>query len=191
MLNLILFGPPGSGKGTQADKLKEKFNLLHLSTGEVIRAELKSGSELGNTAAAQMQGGGLVSDELVCGIIGSYIKSHTDASGVIYDGFPRTLPQAQEFDKMLAAAGESVTMMVALDVPDAELIARITARGLVSGRADDQSPEIIQNRLDVYTAQTAIVADHYAAQGKYFVINGLGTIDEIFEKLCDIISTNR
>lgn len=187
MLNLILFGPPGSGKGTQADKLKEKYNLLHLSTGEVIRAELKSGSELGKQAEKQMAGGGLASDELVCGIIGSYIKSHKDANGVIYDGFPRTLAQAKEFDKMLAAAGESVTMMVALDVPDAEVIKRITARGLISGRADDQSPEIIQNRLDVYKAQTAVVADHYAAQGKYFEIDGTGTIEATFDRVCEII----
>lgn len=187
MLNLILFGPPGSGKGTQADKLKEKYNLLHLSTGEVIRAELKSGSPLGREAEKQMQGGGLASDELVCGIIGNYIKSHADAHGVIYDGFPRTLPQAQEFDKMLAAAGQPVTMMIALDVPDDEVIKRITARGLISGRADDQSPEIIQNRLDVYKAQTAVVADHYAAQGKYFMIDGTGSIEATFEKLCEII----
>lgn len=187
MLNLILFGPPGSGKGTQADKLKVKYNLLHISTGEVIRAEIKSGSTLGEQAAKQMAGGGLVSDDLVCGIIGSYIRSHTDAKGVIYDGFPRTIPQAREFDTMLADTNEQVTMMIAMDVPDQEVIKRITARGVISGRADDQSVEIIQNRLDVYKAQTSVVADHYAAQGKYFVIDGTGTIDETFEKICEII----
>lgn len=187
MLNLILFGPPGSGKGTQAEKLKEKYNLLHLSTGEVIRNEIKSGSELGLRAVKQMEGGGLASDELVCGIIGNYIKNNTDANGVIYDGFPRTLPQAKEFDKMLAESGEAVTLMIALDVADDEVIKRITARGLISGRADDQSVEIIQNRLDVYKAQTAVVAEHYAAQGKFYEIDGMGTIEATYDKVCELI----
>lgn len=187
MLNIILFGAPGSGKGTQAEKLKVKYNLLHLSTGEVIRAEIKSGSELGQQALKQMEGGGLASDELVCGIISSYIKEHATADGVIYDGFPRTLAQAKEFDKMLSANGQTVTMMVALEVDDNEVIKRITERGKVSGRADDQSVEIIQTRLDVYKGQTAIVAEHYEAQNKYHEVDGMGGVDEIFDRICSII----
>lgn len=189
MLNLILFGPPGSGKGTQADKLKLRYNLLHVSTGEVIRNEIKSGSELGIQAEIQMGDGGLASDELVCGIINNFIKSNTGGRGVIYDGFPRTTPQAKEFDKMLAARGESVTLMIALDISDDEVIRRITTRGLVSGRADDQSVDVIQHRIDVYKNQTAIVTEHYAAQGKYHVVCGNGTIEETYEKVCAIIDS--
>lgn len=190
MLNLILFGPPGSGKGTQAEKLQAKYNLLHLSTGEVMRAEIKSGSALGQAAAKQMEGGALVSDELVCGIIGNYIKQNTDARGVIYDGFPRTIPQACEFDKMLQANNQSVTLMIALDVPDAEVIQRIITRGKISGRADDQSEEIIQNRINVYKSQTAVVADHYALQGKFYSLNGTGTIEQTFELICQTIDAH-
>lgn len=187
MLNLILFGPPGAGKGTQAEKLQERYSLLHLSTGEVMRQEIKKGSPLGLEAARQMEGGALASDELVCGIIGSYIKENATANGVIYDGFPRTIPQAAAFDRMLAESGQSVTLMIALEISDEEIIKRITSRGLVSGRADDQNVEIIKNRISVYKAQTASVADHYALQGKFHTVDGEGTIQETFDKLCAII----
>lgn len=187
MLNIILFGPPGAGKGTQSDKLKERYNLIHLSTGEVIRDEMNRGTELGKLAAEQMQGGKLASDELVIGIIEKFIKENCLVHGVIYDGFPRTLPQAKAFDRMLAIHNESVTIMMALDVPDEEVIKRITERGKVSGRADDQSVDVIKNRIKVYNQQTAIVAKYYESQGKYQLIDGMGGIDAVFKRLCQAI----
>lgn len=187
MLNIVLFGPPGAGKGTQAEKLQERYGLLHLSTGEVIRDEMKRGTELGQLAARQMEGGKLASDELVLGIIEKYITEHRSAPGVIFDGFPRTLPQAEAFDRMLTETGARVTVMLALEVPDEVVIERILARGKTSGRADDQSIDTIRNRIAVYDAQTAVVAEFYKKQGKFRGIDGVGTIDEIFGRLCDAI----
>ncbi len=187
MLNIVLFGPPGAGKGTQADKLVEHYGLLHISTGEVIREQVKAGTPLGKQAEKEMAGGALASDELVISIIADYIKKHKDAKGTIFDGFPRTTPQAEAFDRMLTEEGEEVSVMVALSVPDEELIARLLNRGKVSGRADDQSREVIENRIKVYKAQTAIVKDFYEKQNKYVEIDGMGTIDEIFARLCNVI----
>lgn len=187
MLNLVLFGPPGAGKGTQAELLQKKYGLLHLSTGEAIRSQIAAGSELGLAAQKQMEGGGLASDELVCGIVADFVAQNTKANGVIFDGFPRTTVQAQTFDKIMTEKGLHVTAMVAMDIPDAEIIERITKRALISGRADDQDPKIIQNRIDTYNAQTAVVADFYKAQGKYTAIDGRGTIEQIFDKLCAVI----
>ena len=187
MLNIVLFGPPGAGKGTQAEKLQEKYGILHLSTGEVIRGEISRGTELGKEAAKQMEGGKLASDELVLGIIEKYIEEHKDAPGVIFDGFPRTLPQAEAFDRMLTKIGTQVTVMLALDVPDDVVTERILTRGKTSGRADDQSIDTIKNRLEVYKAQTAVVADFYKKADKFRAVNGVGTIDEIFGRLCDAI----
>lgn len=187
MLNIVLFGPPGAGKGTQAEKLQEKYNILHLSTGEVIRDEIGRGTELGKLAARQMEGGKLASDELVLGIIGKYIEEHKSAPGVIFDGFPRTLPQAEAFDRMLAGAGTKVTVMLALEVPDEVVIDRILTRGKTSGRADDQSIDTIRGRIEVYKKQTAAVADYYKNEGKFRAVNGVGTIDEIFDRLCETI----
>lgn len=187
MLNIVLFGPPGAGKGTQADKLVEHYGLLHISTGEVIREQVKAGTPLGKQAEKEMAGGALASDELVISIIADYIKKHKDAKGTIFDGFPRTTLQAEAFDRMLTEEGEEVSVMVALSVPDEELIARLLNRGKVSGRADDQSREVIENRIKVYKAQTAIVKDFYEKQNKYVEIDGMGTIDEIFARLCNVI----
>lgn len=183
MLNIVLFGPPGAGKGTQAEKLQEHYGILHLSTGEAIREEMRQGTELGKLAEKQMEGGRLASDELVLGIIEKYLEEHKDAPGVIFDGFPRTLPQAEAFDKMLTKIGESVTVMLALEVPEEVIVERILNRGKTSGRADDQSVETIRNRVAVYEKQTAVVADYYKAQGKYQAVDGVGTIDEIFGRL--------
>ena len=187
MLNIVLFGPPGAGKGTQAEKLQQKYGILHLSTGEVIRQEMNRGSELGRLAAQQMEGGKLASDELVLGIIENYLQEHRTAPGVIFDGFPRTLPQAEAFDSMLKKIGTQVTVMLALDVPDEVVTERILTRGKTSGRADDQSLETIQNRIAVYKKQTAVVADFYKKQDKFRAVNGVGTIDEIFDRLCAAI----
>lgn len=191
MLNIVLFGPPGAGKGTQAEKLQEKYGILHLSTGEVIRDEMKRGTELGKLAAEQMEGGKLASDELVLGIIEKYIEEHKTAPGVIFDGFPRTLPQAEAFDRMLAEEGTKVTVMLALEVPDDVVIDRILTRGKTSGRADDQSIDTIKNRIAVYEKQTAVVADYYKKEGKFRAVDGVGTIDEIFTRLCEAIDSLR
>ncbi|MFI3268668.1 MAG: adenylate kinase [Rikenellaceae bacterium] len=183
MLNIVLFGPPGAGKGTQADKLLEKYGILHISTGEVIRNEIKKGTELGLQAQKEMEGGKLASDQIVISIICDYVKSNKDAKGAIYDGFPRTTLQAEAFDKLLEKNDEKVTLMLSLEVADEELISRLLNRGLTSGRADDQNREVIENRIKVYKAQTEVVKDYYNKQGKLVEIDGLGTIDEIFERL--------
>ncbi|WP_298063543.1 adenylate kinase [uncultured Rikenella sp.] len=191
MLNIVLFGPPGAGKGTQAEKLQKKYGILHLSTGEVIRDEMSRGTELGKQAARQMEGGKLASDELVLGIIEKYIEEHKSAPGVIFDGFPRTLPQAEAFDKMLAQKGTGVTIMLALEVPEKVVIDRILTRGKTSGRADDQNIDTIKNRIEVYEKQTAVVADFYKKEGKFRAVDGVGTIDEIFGRLCEAIDALR
>ena len=187
MLNIVLFGPPGAGKGTQADKLMERYGLLHISTGEVIREQIKAGTELGKRAEKEMEGGALASDEIVINIIADFVDHHKDAKGVIFDGFPRTTPQAEAFDRVLAAEGLDVTMMLSLDVPDRELIERLLLRGKSSGRADDQSEEIIVNRIAVYKKQTEVVKRFYEKQGKYVAVDGTGGIDVVFGRLCEII----
>lgn len=187
MLNLVLFGPPGAGKGTQAELLQKKYGLLHLSTGDAIRTNIKNGTELGRQAEAQMANGGLASDELVCSIVADYVAQNTNAKGVIFDGFPRTTAQAVTFDKILTEKGLSVTCMIAMEIPNDMIIDRITKRALVSGRVDDQDPKIVQNRIDTYNAQTAVVADFYKGQGKYYEVCGTGSIDEVFAELCNVI----
>lgn len=187
MINLVLFGPPGAGKGTQADKIKERYGLLHISTGEVIRSQVKAGTELGKQAEAQMAGGGLVSDEIVIGLIKDYLADQNGAKGTIFDGFPRTTAQAEAFDNMLTEINETVTVMIALDVQEDELVNRLLLRGKDSGRADDMSEDVIRNRIKVYNAQTAVVGDFYAKQNKYVAIDGVGTIDEIFDRICAVM----
>ena len=158
MLNIILFGPPGAGKGTQAEKLIERYGLLHISTGQVIRDEIKKGSPLGKRAEKEMEGGKLASDEIVNDLIADYVDRHKDAKGTIFDGYPRTTAQAETLDGILRGIGSEVTVMISLEVKDEILIERLLNRGLTSGRADDQNAEIIKNRIDVYKAQTEIVS---------------------------------
>lgn len=184
MLNIVLFGPPGSGKGTQSALLKEKYDLVHISTGDVFRA-LDPESELGKLAKSFADKGNLVPDEITIEILESEVKKYPDAKGVIYDGFPRTEAQAAALDRFLAEKGTSVTCMVALDVEEDELRERLKGRALQSGRPDDADPAVIQNRIDVYNGQTAPVADFYKAQGKYKAVNGVGSISEITQRLFD------
>ena len=189
MFNLVLFGPPGAGKGTQAEKLIEKYGFNHISTGEVIREQIRKGTELGRSVQSYIEKGQLAPDGLVIDIIADYVAKHKDAKGNIFDGFPRTTVQAKAFDEIMEKNGTPVSVMLSLAVPDEELVKRLLLRGKESGRADDSNEGVIRDRIDVYKAQTAVVADHYKPQGKHRAVNGLGTIDEIFGRLCQEIES--
>lgn len=191
MLNIILFGAPGCGKGTQAARIKEKYNINHISTGEVIRNEIARGSELGRSMQSYIEAGQLAPDSIVIGMIRNYMAEHKDAVGNIFDGFPRTTAQAEEFDRILAEDGLSVSVMVYMDVPEQELVDRILLRGKDSGRADDASEDVIHNRIAVYREQTEIVAEHYNKQGKYVAVNGVGSMDEVFDRICAVIDSKK
>ena len=186
MVNIILFGAPGCGKGTQAARLAEHYDLYHISTGEVIRSEIKRGTELGKSMEVYISRGELAPDNIVVEMVRDYMRTHSD-KGCIFDGFPRTTAQAEIFDTLLEEMNAKVDVMVYMDVPEEELIKRILLRGKDSGRADDASEDVIRNRIEVYREQTAIVAHHYAAQDKYAEIDGLGTFDEVFHRLTEVI----
>lgn len=187
MLNLILFGPPGAGKGTQSKKLIEKYELIHLSTGDILRGEVAAATPLGLKARDLMSQGQLVPDEIVIGMIDNKFKENKEAPGFVFDGFPRTVAQAEALDKLLTDNSESISQMIELKVNDDELMTRILERGKTSGRPDDQKEVLIQSRLDVYKNETAPVAEHYKAQEKYVAIEGVGSIEDIFEALCSKI----
>lgn len=189
MLNLVLFGPPGAGKGTQSARLIEKYHLVHLSTGDILRGEIANGTPLGLEAKKLMDQGLLVPDEVVIGMISNKLDSNPAANGFIFDGFPRTQAQAAALDKLLEGKGTSITRMLALKVEDEELIRRILGRGQDSGRSDDNDPNIIRKRIEEYNAKTAPLINYYKAQDKYSDITGLGSVDEIFSKLCDAIES--
>lgn len=186
MINIILFGAPGCGKGTQAARLAEHYDLYHISTGEVIRSEIKRGTELGKSMEGYISRGELAPDSIVVEMVRDYMRTHSD-KGCIFDGFPRTTAQAEIFDTMLEEVDSKVDVMVYMDVPEDELVKRILLRGKDSGRADDASEDVIRNRIEIYREQTAIVANHYAAQDKYAKIDGLGTFDEVFNRLTEVI----
>ena len=190
MLNIILFGAPGCGKGTQAARLAEHYDLYHISTGEAIRSEIQRGTELGKSMEAYISRGELAPDSIVVEMVRDYMRTHSD-KGCIFDGFPRTTAQAEIFDKLLAEMNSKVDVMIYMDVPEEELVKRILLRGKDSGRADDASEDVIRNRIVVYRAQTAIVAEHYTAQQKYAEIDGLGTMDEVFDRLSEVIDAKR
>lgn len=182
MLNIVLFGPPGAGKGTQSDLLKKKYELIHISTGDVFRA-LDPNSDLAKLAKSYADKGNLVPDEITIEILESEVQKHSDINGVIYDGFPRTTDQAIALDKFLLNKNTTVSLMLALLVPEDELKDRLLERAKVSGRADDANPEIIKTRISNYNESTAPVAEYYRAQNKLVEINGVGTIEEIFNRL--------
>ena len=186
MLNIVLFGAPGSGKGTQSERIVEKYGINHISTGDVLRAEIKNGTELGKTAKGYIDQGQLIPDELMIDILASVFDSFKDSKGVIFDGFPRTIAQAEALKKMLAERGQDVTVMVDLEVPEDELMTRLIKRGKDSGRADDNE-ETIKKRLHVYHSQTAPLIDWYKNEKKYQHINGLGTMDGIFADICEAV----
>ena len=184
MFNLVIFGPPGSGKGTQSEYIIKKYGLMHLSTGDLLRAEKNSGSDLGNRIKELIDAGNLVPDEIVEEMVKKHVMLNRDAAGFIFDGFPRTTAQAAWLDNLLACIGESVTLMLTLDVDDNELRTRILERGKISGRADDQNVSIINNRIAVYHKQTQPVINFYAAQDKYVSVNGVGSLDKVFDRIC-------
>jgi adenylate kinase len=183
MLNLILFGPPGAGKGTQAEFLIESYQLIHLSTGDLLRSEIAGQTRLGLEAKAFMEKGELVPDAVVIGMIQSKLETNQAAKGFIFDGFPRTVEQADALDNLLNENKTPISGMLSLEVERQELINRLMGRGLVSGRADDQDQSVIENRINVYGQKTAPLITYYGAQGKHFGINGMGTIPEIAERL--------
>jgi adenylate kinase len=189
MLNLILFGPPGSGKGTQAEQLVEKYHLFHISTGNLFREEIEAGTELGNKASTYMSKGELVPDEVTIGMLRNKMKSHTDAKGFIFDGFPRTAPQAEALDTLLDGMGQPIDALIMLDVPEDEIVKRLLLRGKDSNRPDDRDEEVIRIRFQVYQSKTAPIYDYYDQVGKAHIIPGLGSIDQIFQNLCETIDS--
>ncbi len=188
MLNIVIFGAPGSGKGTQSENLIKKYNLAHISTGDVLRAEMKNGTELGKLAEGYISKGQLVPDDLVIDMLAKVLdeKIKAGARGVIFDGFPRTIPQGEALDKMLAERGEKITTVVSLDVEESELIDRLIKRGKESGRSDDNY-ETIKARLDVYNNQTSPLKDHYTKSGKLDSIHGMGTVEDIFNRIVEAV----
>lgn len=189
MKNIVIFGAPGSGKGTQSDKMIAKYGFKHISTGDVLRNEIKNGTELGKTAKGYIDNGQLIPDDLMVNILASaYDSFGKEHEGVIFDGFPRTIPQAEALKKMLAERGHKVAAMIELDVPEDELMKRLILRGKQSGRSDDNE-ETIKKRLTVYHNQTAPLIDWYEKEGIHHHINGLGELDRIFGDICKVIDS--
>lgn len=187
MINLILFGPPGSGKGTQAAKLVEKYELVHISTGDLFRYEMGNDTPLGQEAKSYINKGELVPDSVTIGMLKNKVDKHPGAKGFIFDGFPRTTPQAEALDDLLDSMDESVSALIALDVDDEELVQRLLLRGKTSGRKDDANEAVIRNRIEVYENETRPVFDYYAQSGKSMKIDGIGSIEDIFGRLCAAI----
>ncbi len=187
MTNIVLFGPPGAGKGTQAEFLKEKYNLVHISTGDVFRFNIKNETALGMLAKSYMDKGELVPDQVTIDMLNAEVEKNTDAKGFIFDGFPRTNAQAEALDKLMDGKDSQINAMIALEVEDEILVKRLIGRGKTSGRADDADESIIRNRIKEYYDKTAILKEYYSAQSKYFGVNGVGSIEDITERLSKVI----
>lgn len=190
MLNIVIFGAPGSGKGTQSDKIIENYKLFHISTGDVLRDNIRRGTELGKIAKGYIDQGQLVPDELIINILAQVLDENKEnaSEGVIFDGFPRTIPQAEALEQLLADRGTKIDAVVGLEVPEEELIKRILLRGQMSGRSDDNE-DTARKRLDTYHRQTSPLKAYYEEQGKYRAINGLGSIDDIFQSISDTLDS--
>ena len=183
MVNFLIFGPPGSGKGTQSVRLAEKFNLIHLSTGDILRSEIAAGTDLGKKMSLIMSKGELVPDEVVIEMIAYKIDNSTGSAGFLFDGFPRTVGQTVSLEKMLNEREMKIDSMLVLDVDHEELVKRLTARAELSGRPDDKDPVVIENRIDVYKEKTEPIINYCREKGLYQPVNGMGTIDDIFKRL--------
>lgn len=189
MKNIVLFGPPGAGKGTQAIVLKEKYNLVHISTGDVFRFNIKNETELGKLAKSYIDAGDLVPDEVTIDMLKDEVEKNSNAGGIIFDGFPRTASQATALDAFLTEKGMQIDAMIALEVPEDILVERILERGKTSGRTDDTDEEKIRNRFNEYNTKTAILKEYYEAQNKYFGINGVGSIEDITNRISTVFET--
>ncbi len=189
MTNLVLFGPPGAGKGTQAEFLKEQYNLVHISTGDVFRFNIKNETALGMLAKSFIDKGELVPDQVTIDMLNAEVEKNSDANGFIFDGFPRTNAQAKALDQLMDSKDSQISAMIALEVDDEVLVKRLLERGKTSGRADDADEAVIRNRLKVYYDETAVVADFYRTQDKFIGVNGEGSIEDITERLCKVIDT--
>ncbi len=190
MFNLILFGPPGSGKGTQSVRIAEKYNLVHVSTGDIFRREIKNQSPLGIKVQSIIEKGELVPDELLVDILRLALRQAGNPGGFVFDGFPRTLPQAADLDKLLMETGNQVSLVLALDVDEEEVVTRLLKRAQLEGRKDD-TEDVIRNRMKVYHSQTRPLMEYYEKQGKFVSLLGVGSIDDIFAGICKVIDEKR
>ncbi|UPT69602.1 MAG: adenylate kinase [Flavobacterium sp. JAD_PAG50586_2] len=188
MINIVLFGKPGAGKGTQAEFLKEKYNLTHLSTGDIFRYNIKNDTDLGKLAKTYMDKGDLVPDEVTIKMLESEVDKNQHSAGFLFDGFPRTIAQAEALDTFLKSKGQNITATIALEADDNVLVARLLERGKTSGRPDDQDEEKIRNRYDEYNEKTAPLMDYYKTQGKFHSVDGIGTIAEVTERLTNVFN---
>lgn len=189
MTNIVLFGPPGAGKGTQANVLKDKYELIHISTGDVFRYNIKNETDLGLNAKSYMDKGQLVPDGVTIGMLEAEVDENAGANGFIFDGFPRTVAQANALADLLAEKGTKVSAMIALEVDDRILVERLLERGKTSGRQDDADENIIRKRISVYYEETAILKEFYLKQNKYFGVDGVGTVQEITERISAVIDS--
>lgn len=187
MINIVLFGKPGAGKGTQAEFLKEKYNLTHLSTGDIFRYNIKNDTELGKLAKTYIDNGDLVPDEVTIKMLQSEVEQNPHSAGFLFDGFPRTIAQANALDAFLATKNQTITATVALEADDEILVARLLERGKTSGRADDQDENLIRNRYQEYNEKTAPLMDFYKGQNKFHAVNGIGSITDITQRLSEVI----
>lgn len=187
MINIVLFGKPGAGKGTQAEFLKEKYNLTHLSTGDIFRFNIKNDTELGKLAKTYMDKGDLVPDEVTIQMLNSEVENNPNSAGFLFDGFPRTIAQAEALDGFLSTKNQKITATVALEADDEVLVARLLERGKTSGRPDDQDEEKIRNRYQEYNEKTAPLMQYYSDQNKFYAVNGIGSIADITQRLSNVI----